>query len=41
MPGLLFFVIYLIWWIIKRKPYHRHIVYRFPLCSFSVRVRRW
>ncbi len=42
MPiGLLPMIIYLCWWIGKRKPYHRYIVHHFPQCGFTVRVKRW
>lgn len=34
LPGFLPMIVYLIWWIIKRKSYHRHIVYRFSALRF-------
>jgi hypothetical protein len=39
--GWLPLLIYLIWWIWKRRPYARTMTYRFPMCGFVVRMKRW
>ena len=40
MFGLAYLLFYF-WWLLKKRPHHRYVTYRFVKCGFRIRLDRW